>query len=567
MAGTPAQAKKYNARARAGWVIVIVLAGGATLGGVAWWRHHECQLLLKTQRAARQKSATEPVPASPPASEPKSFKLITWNIQYGRDKGSDPNGWPQRKKALAAALAAEKPEVLCVQEALAGQLEFLDGQLPGYARVGVGREDGKQKGEHAAIYYDEKRFKSSTGGTFWLSDTPGKPSRSWGNQYTRICTWVRLEDMDSKRSFRVYNAHFALNAAARQKSAALIARRIAEEKGALPTILVGDFNCGPGSAPWKTFRKAGLTDAAKLAGRPVGTATFQKYGFGLVCLDAIFVSKGFAAASHRVITGQRGKTFPSDHFAVAAELKLSSAARNSATPKARPATQTFRVLTYNVQKGTPARKIAADLAKARADVLCLQELDRDTKRSGKEDQIALLKKALDMKGVYVASYKVDGGTTGMGILSRFPIEGAAPIKLKKSRDIGVRATVKLPQGAVTVFSVHLASTYKFDLTHLAETRAMRSREATRLITLIKGCQGPVILAGDFNCALDSDLMPRFAARLTDATSAVKGTYPATAPLTKIDYVLVRGLKAVKSRLMPAGSSDHRGVVCELSFPE
>jgi vancomycin resistance protein VanJ len=225
------------------------------------------------------------------------------------------------------------------------------------------------------------------------------------------------------------------------------------------------------------------------------------------------------------------------------------------------------VLTLNVQKGTPARKIARDVAAAGADIVCLQELDQGTKRSGGEDQIALLREALGVRGAYAPSYRDDGGTTGMAILSRFPVEDAVPVKLAGSRDIGLGATVKLPGATVTVFSVHLSATYKFDLGHLAETREMRRRETARLVELVDGTKGPVILAGDLNCALDPDLAAEFAKHLTDATAGVQATYPATAPVAKIDYVFARGLEAVGSQAMPEGSSDHRAVRCELRLQD
>ena len=201
------------------------------------------------------------------------------------------------------------------------------------------------------------------------------------------------------------------------------------------------------------------------------------------------------------------------------------------------------------------------------DIICLQELDRGTRRSGNEDQLAVLKRHLGLSGAYIPSYPDDGGTTGMAILSRFPIEGSTAITLENSRDIGCHATVQLPDGPIDVFSVHLSSTYKVDVGHLQETRAMRQREASRLIALIEDIRGPVVLAGDFNSALDSDLIPRFTEVLTDGTEEVKATFPARVPVVKNDYILFRGLEPQAARLLPRGGSDHRGVLCRFRFAQ
>ncbi len=290
------------------------------------WRSDHRQVLceLWAEPAAKKRAA---IPRQKPEAKPKPkpLKLITWNIQYGREEGADLNSWPARKGALAAALAREKPAILCVQEALAGQLEFIDEQFAGHRRVGAGRDDGKEAGEHAAIFYDGKRFAAVESGTFWLSDAPEKPGRTWANRYVRICTRVRLREKPSGRTFRVYNTHFPLNAPARAKSAELMVTRIRAAGAADPVILCGDFNCGPGSGPWNAFARAGLANSEKAARGRSGTATFHKFGIPLVCLDAVFVSGGWRVTGHRVVSGAKERVYPSDHFGVAVALELEAA--------------------------------------------------------------------------------------------------------------------------------------------------------------------------------------------------------------------------------------------------
>ena len=76
---------------------------------------------------------------------------------------------------------------------------------------GVGRDDGKFRGEHCSILYLKDRFKldKKDCGTFWFSDTPEKiASKSWGNEIPRICTWVRLIEKKTNKGFYVYNVHY-----------------------------------------------------------------------------------------------------------------------------------------------------------------------------------------------------------------------------------------------------------------------------------------------------------------------------------------------------------------------
>src|SRR5690606_27105168 len=91
--------------------------------------------------------------------------------------------------------------------ALEQQLEDLDQQLTGYARIGVGREDGKNGGEFSSIYYKKERFKLLDHATFWLSETPETPSKGWDAALNRICSWGKFRDKVSKRDFFYFNLH------------------------------------------------------------------------------------------------------------------------------------------------------------------------------------------------------------------------------------------------------------------------------------------------------------------------------------------------------------------------
>jgi endonuclease/exonuclease/phosphatase family metal-dependent hydrolase len=98
------------------------------------------------------------------------YSLLSWNIQVGSNSQLFGNNWLQRRSALRTALQEANTDVLCIQEGKSDQLTFLDEMLPGFLRVGVGRDSGKSGGEHCAIYFREARFELIRHGTFWLSD-------------------------------------------------------------------------------------------------------------------------------------------------------------------------------------------------------------------------------------------------------------------------------------------------------------------------------------------------------------------------------------------------------------
>lgn len=249
------------------------------------------------------------------------LRVLTWNIQYGSDAGSDPNGWPRRRPVLAAALRAARPDILCVQEALAGQIEDLRRVLPGSDVVATGRDDGRSAGEHCAIFYDRGKFERLAGGTFWLSGTPGRPSRCFGERYNRICTWARLRARESDRAFEVWNTHFPLGRDQRASAAGVLARAL-EARGGLPALVAGDFNepLGPGS--WPVLARAGFSDAHVRAEKRDDTGTYRVLGVAVARLDGFLVTPGWAVREIATLDGSEKGVHPSDHAGVLGVLDL-----------------------------------------------------------------------------------------------------------------------------------------------------------------------------------------------------------------------------------------------------
>jgi endonuclease/exonuclease/phosphatase family metal-dependent hydrolase len=257
-------------------------------------------------------------------SDPKAIRVVTWNILHGRDHGSPWTryGWSARKTALESAVTATEPDIFCVQEALAEQVDSIAAMLPHHNHVGVGRDDGKAAGEYCAIFYDSRRFGEVRSGTFWLEEPTDEPPAGVHLGPKRICTWARLFERSSGRFIRVYNTHLYLTEKSRRSAVRVILAKIAEGDSDDALLVTGDFNAPPRAASRLLFEKAGLLSAAKAAGGSAGAPTYHFYGIRLRNLDEIFCSPDWNICEARVLDVKPGNTYPSDHFGVLADVAL-----------------------------------------------------------------------------------------------------------------------------------------------------------------------------------------------------------------------------------------------------
>jgi endonuclease/exonuclease/phosphatase family metal-dependent hydrolase len=265
-------------------------------------------------------------------TDASDIRVVTWNIHCGQDEGPPWQrfDWPARKHALRAALEQTRPDVLCVQEARPGQVAFLEQALPGYTRVGQGR-DGNDDGEHCAIWYDRARFRQLAGDTFWLEEPIDAPQPGSAFSVKRICTRVRLLDQESGRVVCVYNSHFPLTEGPRREASRIILDQIAAGDSSDSVILTADFNAPPTELSRRRLTEAGLADSASLAGERPGKRTFHLYGIPLRSIDAILVGRGVRVDRHHVLDVKPGNVFPSDHFGLVADVSLNAGSESRGT--------------------------------------------------------------------------------------------------------------------------------------------------------------------------------------------------------------------------------------------
>jgi endonuclease/exonuclease/phosphatase family metal-dependent hydrolase len=260
------------------------------------------------------------------AKPPVPLRVASYNLRYN-NPGDGADAWPHRKEMVKNLVRHYDFDVFGVQEGLRGQLNDV-AELPAYAFVGRGRDDGKEAGEHSAIFYKKARLALLQTGDFWLSETPDRPGKGWDvTCCNRICTWARFRDLQSGQVFFFFSVHFDHEGVeARRQSGLLMVRKIKEIAQGAPVVCVGDLNSTPDTEQVKTLQGA-LGDAYLLTQKPaygpVGTFNGFKLDAPLTDrIDYIFVSRGSTVLDYAVLTDSLRGHYPSDHFPVMAEVVL-----------------------------------------------------------------------------------------------------------------------------------------------------------------------------------------------------------------------------------------------------
>lgn len=257
----------------------------------------------------------------------QTVKVLTYNIKY--DNVNDTvNNWNDRKGDMVKLLKFYSPDIVGMQEVLERQLVYLDKSLPKFKSIGVGREDGKKKGEYSPILYNADNLKLLKDNTFWLSETPDKVSIGWDAALERICTYGLFEEINSKKRFWVFNTHFDHKGVlAREKSAELIALKIKEiNKENLPVVLMGDLNRTPETKPIQ-FLKKELTDGQTATKKAFygPTGTFSGFDHNKILderIDYIFVQNFEVNSYQHIDDRMENNKHISDHLPVMAHLTM-----------------------------------------------------------------------------------------------------------------------------------------------------------------------------------------------------------------------------------------------------
>lgn len=264
------------------------------------------------------------LPVSLLAAGPKKaaeITVISYNIRVG-GANDGTNSWQYRYPASPMMIQDQKPDIFGLQEALDYQQGYLEEILKDYKCVGVGREDGKHKGEHMSIFWNKKRIKMVKWGTYWLSETPEKPTKGWDADCIRTATWTLMKDKQSGKMFYYVNTHLDhVGWEARKNGLALIVERIGQmNKEGYPMILTGDFNMTIDRPEFDDLKKI-MDNAREVAFQTDHKGTYNGWGKSSSVIDYIWF-KGFSSCTEfQTITKPYfERAFISDHFPVKATL-------------------------------------------------------------------------------------------------------------------------------------------------------------------------------------------------------------------------------------------------------
>lgn len=253
----------------------------------------------------------------------QSFGIMTYNIRLDV-KSDGVNQWENRREGVVSLIKNHKPDIFGIQEGLPHQVEYLSNHLKDYTMIGEGRDGGK-KGEYSAIYYHHNKVKFLKTETFWLSETPKKPSIGWDAALNRIVTVGVFRIRNSAKKMVIYNSHFDhMGESARENSIKLILNHIIENGYSKNAVVVmGDFNAEPDDAPILLLSK-NLDDTftSTFSKNPTGTFNgFQLESNLAKRIDYIFTKNIEVVQFKHIHEKLPNGLWPSDHFPVYVTIK------------------------------------------------------------------------------------------------------------------------------------------------------------------------------------------------------------------------------------------------------
>ena len=252
--------------------------------------------------------------------------VISYNIRYDNPSDNE-NLWEYRKSEISQMINYYSPEIIGIQESLNNQVKYLDSTLLDYEYIGVGRGDGRSKGEYTAIFYKTERIKLLSTKTFWLSETPDVVSIGWDASMERIVTFGEFLDKKNYDTLYVFNCHYDhIGKVAKIKSTELILN-IMENMGIAnkKVILMGDFNSETDDEPIELFKTQMVDNYYKkgvITYGPLGT--LNQFNPDIVIkkrIDYIFTKNIKVKEYIHIDDRRKNNLFLSDHLPVLMKIE------------------------------------------------------------------------------------------------------------------------------------------------------------------------------------------------------------------------------------------------------
>lgn len=268
------------------------------------------------------------------SGEPYYMNIMQFNLRYINDSDTGDTHWSVRKNAVKSMINDLLPDVAGLNEARTAQKNDLRNLLPDYSFLEV-PNTGTSSGGNVMIMYRTGKFSLLGSKSFYLSDTPNKPSFTWDStqkQY-HACIWGHFQDKETKNEFFVFATHYNLGTTtqdlqARVNSTKLILSRIETETASnpkAPVFVVGDMNASFAEGDSRSVGIQGYLDAGFKNARVSALSTDDIISFNGFSsqerapkqnIDFIFY-KNAAGMDFRTVTATyNGVPFVSDHWPV-----------------------------------------------------------------------------------------------------------------------------------------------------------------------------------------------------------------------------------------------------------
>ena len=258
-------------------------------------------------------------------NQTSTHKVASFNLRMDTS-GDGENAWPNRKEMVKGLISFHNLDIIGTQEGFKHQLEQII-ELPEYAYVGAGRDDGKDEGEHSAIIYKKDKYRVLENGDFWFSETPEVPGKGWdATCCNRLCSWAKFQEISSGKEFYVFNSHYDHEGeVARKNSSLMLIEKVKEIAKDYPLFATGDFNATPNSEPIQILMNSEVLFDSYLETKkpPYGTVgTFNSFRLDAPMnnrIDYIWVTSNITVEKYGVLNDMQYGRFPSDHFPVVIE--------------------------------------------------------------------------------------------------------------------------------------------------------------------------------------------------------------------------------------------------------
>jgi endonuclease/exonuclease/phosphatase family metal-dependent hydrolase len=252
------------------------------------------------------------------------MKIMSFNIRCG-NVGEET--WEDRIGIVCQTILESNADSVGIQEATPEWMDALKENLSHkYDYVGVGRDDGCNKGEYSPVFYLKDKYEAIESDTFWLSETPNEVSFCWDAVCRRVCSWVRLRNKETDREYVHINTHFDhIGVVARRNSVEMIIDH-AKTFTDIPVVFTADMNVVEGTENYNQFVSSDYFDDTKrLAPDTMSFCTYhdtkpEKHPEEVI--DYVMINNGFVANKYVVMTEGIDGRFVSDHYPIYAEIEM-----------------------------------------------------------------------------------------------------------------------------------------------------------------------------------------------------------------------------------------------------